>query len=125
MIQEVADFKKYLKGFHHDNKSMIIGLDDMHLFWSNVDNDGWHAMCYKKRSTDPSWLPPRKRICMWKEDKDEKPLLPTMNQPKLAPFKHCGAMILLMRGKSNVKNETARAKDVQQKKGMIFDGVSK
>ncbi|KAG0567459.1 hypothetical protein KC19_7G136300 [Ceratodon purpureus] len=64
VVQEVADFKSYVADFHHDGGNAIEGHSEMHLFKFYVVEDGedagWPVMRYKKRATDPSWLPPGK-----------------------------------------------------------------
>ena len=51
LVQEVADFKKFLQGFQHDGASKLIGLGEMHLFKFYIeekgDNMGWPVMRYK------------------------------------------------------------------------------
>jgi hypothetical protein len=48
VVQEVADFKKYVKSFHHEGTNALIRLGDMHLFEFNVEEDaddrGWPVM---------------------------------------------------------------------------------
>ena len=54
LVQEVADFKKFLYGYEHDSANKLIGLGEMHLFKfyieENGDDMGWPVMCYKVRS---------------------------------------------------------------------------
>ena len=54
LVQEVADFKKFLHGYQHDGTNKLIGLGEMHLFKFYVEekgNDmGWPIMRYKIRS---------------------------------------------------------------------------
>ena len=54
LVQEVADFKKFLNGYQHDGANKLIGLGEMHLFKFYVEekgNDmGWPIMRYKVRS---------------------------------------------------------------------------
>ena len=54
LVQEVADFKKFLQGYQHDGANKLIGLGEMHLFKFYVEkkgNDmGWLVMRYKVRS---------------------------------------------------------------------------
>ena len=52
LVQEVANFKEYIMGFQHDGPKKIVDLDDMHLFWFYIDDQGWPVMRYKKRSID-------------------------------------------------------------------------
>jgi hypothetical protein len=40
VVQEVVDFKKYVKNFHHDGANSLIGLGDMYLFKFYVEEDG-------------------------------------------------------------------------------------
>ena len=54
LVQEVADFKKFLHGYQHDGANKLIGLGEMHLFKFYVkekgDDMGWPVMRYKVRS---------------------------------------------------------------------------
>ena len=54
LVQEVADFKKFLHGYQHDGANKLIGLGEMHLFKFYVeekgDDMGWPIMRYKVRS---------------------------------------------------------------------------
>ena len=56
LIQEVADFKAFIKDYHHDGASALKGIIDMHLFRFYVDDQGWPVMQYKKSSTDADWV---------------------------------------------------------------------
>jgi hypothetical protein len=40
VAQEVADFKKYVKDFHHDGVNALTGLGEMHIFKFFVEADG-------------------------------------------------------------------------------------
>ena len=54
LVQEVADFKKFLHGYQHDGANKLIGLGEMHLFKFYVEEKGddmdWPVMRYKVRS---------------------------------------------------------------------------
>ena len=54
LVQEGADFKKFLQGYQHDGANKLIGLREMHLFKFYVeekgDDMGWPVMRYKVRS---------------------------------------------------------------------------
>ena len=54
LVQEVADFKKFLNGYQHDGANKLIGLREMHLFKFYVeekgDDMGWPVMRYKVHS---------------------------------------------------------------------------
>jgi hypothetical protein len=51
LVQEVADFKSYVRNFHHDGTNKLSGLGEMHLFKFYVEEDGedrgWPVMRYK------------------------------------------------------------------------------
>ena len=53
LVQEVADFKKFLNGYEHDGANKLIRLGEMHLFKFYVeekgDDMGWPVMRYKVR----------------------------------------------------------------------------
>ena len=40
LVQEVADFKKFLHGYQHDGANKLIGLGEMHLFKFYVEENG-------------------------------------------------------------------------------------
>ena len=54
LVQEVADFKKFLHSYQHDGANKLIGLGEMHLFKFYVeekgDDMGSPVMHYKVRS---------------------------------------------------------------------------
>ena len=54
LIQEVANFKKFLQGYQHDSANKLIGLREMHLFKFYIEEKGddmdWLVMRYKVRS---------------------------------------------------------------------------
>ena len=54
LVQEVANFKKFLQGYQHDGANKLIGLGGMHLFKFYVeekgDDMGKPVMRYKVRS---------------------------------------------------------------------------
>ena len=54
LVQEVADFKKFLQGYQHNDANKLIRLGEMHLFKFYVeekgDNLGWPVMHYKVHS---------------------------------------------------------------------------
>ena len=60
LVQEVADFKKFLHGYQHDGANKLIGLGEMHLFKFYVeekgDDMGWPVMRYKVYSLDFAYL---------------------------------------------------------------------
>ena len=51
LVQEVADFKKFLHSYEHDGANKLIGLGEMHLFKFYVEENGndmgWPVMRYK------------------------------------------------------------------------------
>ena len=54
LVQEVANFKKFLHGYQHDDANKLIGLREMHLFKFYIEeksnNMDWPVMRYKVRS---------------------------------------------------------------------------
>jgi hypothetical protein len=40
LVQEVADFKSYVRDFHHDDTNKLSGLGEMYLFKFYVEEDG-------------------------------------------------------------------------------------
>ena len=53
LVQEVADFKKFIYGYEYNGANKLIGLRKMHLlkFYveENGDNMDWSVMHYKLR----------------------------------------------------------------------------
>ena len=51
LVQEVANFKKFLYGYEHDSANKLIGFGEMHLFKFYVEENGngmgWPIMYYK------------------------------------------------------------------------------
>ena len=87
-IQELGDFKSFIKGFLCSGTAYIIGLGEMHLFKFYVDVDGVPVMKYKKLAVDSNWLPSdRPSRCLWKKDSRGWPMLPP-GCLKRTPFKH-------------------------------------
>ena len=86
-IQEVGDFKSFVKGFLYSGMAHIIVLGEMHLFKFYVDANGVPVMKYKKSTTDSNFLPSdRPSRCLWKKDSRGRPVLPP-GYPKPTPFK--------------------------------------
>jgi len=56
-IQEVVDFKLFIKGYQSSGMARLIGLEEMHLFKFYVDSEGILVMKYKKLVVDSQWLP--------------------------------------------------------------------
>ena len=57
VIQEVADFKSFIKGYQSSGAARLIGLSEMHLFKFYVDTIDVPIMKYKKSAIDAQWLP--------------------------------------------------------------------
>ena len=51
-IQEVGDFKSFVKGYLCSGATRLIGLGEMHLFRFYVESDGNPVMKYKKSAID-------------------------------------------------------------------------
>jgi hypothetical protein len=51
LVQEVADFKSYMRNFHLDGTNKLSGLGEMHLFKFYMEENGedrdWPVMWYK------------------------------------------------------------------------------
>ena len=56
LIQEVVDFKVFIKDYYHDWASALKGIIDMYLFQSYMYDKSWPVMQYKS-STNVDWLP--------------------------------------------------------------------
>ena len=86
-IQEVADFKSFVKGYIRDDPTKFIGLRDMHHLKFYVDDEGWPVMRYKESTVGPHWLPCNKpHVCLWKADSNNRPRIPR-GIPNLVPFR--------------------------------------
>ena len=127
-VQEVADFKSYVKDFHHDGVNKIVGLGDKHLFKFYVEEDGddrgWPVMRYKTRATDSSWLPPGPAVKMWTADDQGRPRLPS-GDPAPVPFKPLWGDVEVNSRKWNVEKEQARATECMEKQCYIKNGIAK
>ena len=86
-IQEVGDFKSFVKGYLYSGATKLIGLEEMHLFRFYVESDGNPVMKYKKSAVDLSWLPSETSSrCLWDKDQNGRARLPR-GCPKPVPFK--------------------------------------
>ena len=87
-IQEVGDFKSFVKEYIRDSPPKLIGLGDMHLFKFFVDDKGWPVMLYKESAVDLHWLPCNKpHVRLWKANANNRPRIPR-GIPKPVPFGH-------------------------------------
>ena len=123
-IQEVGDFKSFVKGFLCSGTEHIIGLGEMHLFKFYMDADGVPVMKYKKSAVDSYWLPSdRPSRCLWKKDSRGRPMLPP-GYPKPTPFKPVwGNEVPDPLGNQEKAREKARKATVN--KGLILSGLEK
>lgn len=55
-IQEVADFKSFIKGYHHKGASVVMEIIDMHLFCFFVDDLDCPSCYIQNSSTNYDWL---------------------------------------------------------------------
>jgi len=127
-VQEVADFKAYVKDFHHDGVNRLVGLGELHLFKFYLeeggDDIGWPVMRYKKRATDSSWLPPGPAVKMWTADDRGRPRLPT-GDPRPVPYKPLWGIVDVNHNRRNVEKELARAGECIEKRTFIKNGIAK
>ena len=123
-VQEIADFKSYIKGYQCDGATRLIGLGDMHLFKFYVDSDGWPVMRWKKSAVDTEWQPQNKpAIRLWKEDDNGRPLLPSGPLDPV-PFKHMwGSEVPSTTGNQEKARESA-AKATERRTFMML-GIRK
>jgi hypothetical protein len=60
-VQEVADFKSYVRDFHHDSTNKLSRLGEMRLFKFYVEEDGegrgWPVMHYKVLPISSLFIP--------------------------------------------------------------------
>ena len=55
-IQEVGDFKSFVKDYQCSGSARLIGLREMHLLRFYVDSDGIPIMNFKMSAVDSKWL---------------------------------------------------------------------
>jgi hypothetical protein len=88
IVQEVGDFKSFIKGYQCDGVAKLIGLGKMHLFKFYVDSLGWLIMWWKKSAVDSLWQPHNSSpIRLWNADQDGRPML-LQGSPAPVHFKH-------------------------------------
>ena len=76
-IQEVGDFKSFVKGYLCSGASRLIGLGEMHLFRFYVESDRNPVMKYKISAVDSNWLPcDTTSRCLWNKDSSGRVKLP-------------------------------------------------
>ena len=123
-IQEVGDFKSFVKGYLCSGTSRLIGLGEMHLFHFYVENDGNPIMKYKKSAVDSNWLPSDTTSrCLWNKDSSGRAMLP-QGCPKPVPFKPIwGNEVPKPTGNREKALENARKASVN--KGFIMIGLQK
>lgn len=121
-IQEVADFKSFIRGYFCDGAAELIGLGDIHLFKFYVDEEGWPVMRYKESAIDTHWLPrnkPPRRL--WKADEDGNPKIPS-GVPMPVPYKRVwGDETPSATG--NQEKAKEKASKAQEKKALIKSGI--
>ena len=117
-IQEVADFKSFIRGYQNSSASRLIGLGEMHLFKFYVDDDGWPIMRYKKSAIDAQWLlvnkPP---VQLWVANGNGNPKLP-QGSPKPVPFKPMWRSEVPKSNGNQVKAREMVSKAIENKKFM-------
>ena len=90
VIQEVADFKSFVKDYLHSGASTLIGLGEMHLFKFYIDNEGVPVMTYKKSTVNTQWLPTdRPPLWLWKNNSSGRQCFPPGSQRlfRSSPFR--------------------------------------
>jgi hypothetical protein len=84
LIEEVPDFKAYVRPYLGMNKKQLVGHSNGRQYKFFVDDSGWPIMQYKLACTDIPWLP-EDGLKLWKKDADDKPLLPQGNPLRVEP----------------------------------------
>ena len=87
LIQEVPDFKKFIKEWMLDGDDMLMGHTKAHQFKFYVDSSGCPVMKYKIFCHDDDWLPKGDGcgIKLWKEDSEGRSLWPRGVPGAVAP----------------------------------------
>ena len=75
LIEEVPDFKAYVRPYIGMNKKKLVGHSNGRQYKFFVDDNGWPIMQYKRACTDTQWLP-KEGLKLWKEDAEHNPMLP-------------------------------------------------
>jgi len=75
MIEEVPDFKSFIKHFIRRGKQGLLGHSKGRQFRFYVADNGWPLMQYKMSCTSLEWLP-AEGIRLWKENDNGGPSLP-------------------------------------------------
>lgn len=123
-VQEVADFKSYIKGHLHGGNNALTGLGSKHLFKFYVDDEGWPVMKYKNKATDNTWLPAGTSIRMWCDDGKGMPSLP-VGDPKHVPYKFMWGEESVNANAKNHEKEVAKALEATTKRVFILKGIEK
>ena len=123
-IQEVGDFKSFVKDYQCSGSGRLIGLEEMYLFRFYVDNDGILVMNFKRSAVDSQWLPSHKpSLPLWKRDINEKTMLPP-GCLKPVPFKPMwGSEVPKACGNEEKARQLARKATLN--KGFIMLGLEK
>ena len=72
MIEEIPNFKAFIKPYMLKGGDRLVGYTKTQQFWFHMRNDGAPTMQFKLLCT----LGPDDGILVWRQDKDEKCLLP-------------------------------------------------
>ena len=75
LVEEVPDFKAFIKGYALDGAEELSGHTRVQLFKFYVDGNGWPVMQFKAKCTNSDWSP-EGGIKMWKDDGYDHPKLP-------------------------------------------------
>ena len=120
-IQEVVDFKSFVKGYIRDGPAKLIGLRDMHLFKFFMDDKGWSLMLYKESTVDLHWLPCNKPPDhLWKAYANNRPRI-SRRISKPVSFRHVWEEVSSPIG--NMKKALEKANKAIEKKSVIKNGI--
>ena len=86
LIEEVADFKSYIKPYIGINKKQLVGHSKGRQYKFFMDDNGWPIMQYKLACTNLAWLP-TEGVKLWKEDAEHKPIFPRGDPLPVKPKK--------------------------------------
>ena len=121
-IQEVVDFKSFMKGYIRDDPTKLIGLGDMHLFKFYVYEEGRPIMQYKESAVNLHWLPRNKPlVCLWKADANNRPRIPRRISNPI-PFRHVREEEI-PNPTGNRKKALEKANKVAKKKSLIKTSI--
>ena len=126
LIQEVANFKAFIKDYHHDGASALKGIIEMHLFRFYDDDKGWPVMQYRKSSTDVDCCLRSIPLGCGNRMPTETPNCPLANPSLYNQIPYGVALFLLQPSIfDNSEKDTAKVEAAKERKSHILKGLQK